>query len=337
MTVLPIPTIRPSALPALAQCSRFESDGEPHAEAERGLLLDRLYRQLITLRWEPTATLKADELEPADFEALRWALEQTGALSDIEDLTADRDKCRIEIPLMAGYEGEVDAFTLRRRRSFDLKSGLERDHTLQMASYALGFMTREFLGEWETVLLFCDEQKLVRRSWSLDEAEELIRSVIDKVRSPETGPTLCSFCGWCKWKLTCPARLEELAIIESVAKKLDAKPDRFVEILNSPELLGRFLRGMAIADDYREKAKPRAVELLLAGTKVPHCSLRQGNKNEFADLAPLLPILDPEQKDALLKEFGTVSGRKLRAVLGDAAAKKHLSTKIGDPFVVVKT
>jgi hypothetical protein len=337
MTVLPIPSIRPSALPALAQCGRFESDGKPHAEAERGLLLDRLYRQLITLRWEPAATLKPDELEPADYEALRWALEQTGALADIEDLTADRTQCRIQIPLMGGYEGEVDAFSLSKRRSFDLKSGMEREYTLQMAAYAAGFMTREFLGEWETILLFCDDQKLVRRSWSLDEAEELIGRVVDKVRSPETEPTLCSYCSWCKWKLTCPARLEELAIIESVAKKLDAKPDRFVEILNSPELLGRFLRGMAIADDYRDKAKPRAVELLLAGQKVPHCSLRQGNKNEFADLEPLLGVLDSEQKDQLLREFGTISGRKLRAVLGDAAAKKHLSVKVGDPYIVVKT
>jgi hypothetical protein len=337
MNVLPVPTIRPSALPALQECGRYESDGEPHAEAERGLHLDYLYRQLICTRWEPTAALKADELEcPADYEALRWALEQTGALADIEDLTADRDKCRIEIPLMAGYEGEVDAFSLSKRRSFDLKSGMERDYTLQMAAYAAGFMTREFLGEWETILLFCDNQKLVRRSWSLDEAEELIRPVIDKVRSPETGPTLCNYCSWCKWKFTCPARLQELEIIEAVSRKLEAKPDRFAEILNSPELLGRFLRGMAIADDFRERAKPKALELLLAGQKVPYCVLRKGARNEFCDLEPLLSILTSEQKDALLKEFGTASGRKLRAVLGDAAAQ-YLSVKHGDSFVVVKT
>jgi hypothetical protein len=336
MNVLPIPTIRPSALPALQECGRYESDGEPHAEAERGLRLDQLYRQLICTRWEPTAALKADELDPEDFEALRWALEQTGALADIEDLTANRDKCQIEIPGM-DHIGEVDAFSLSKRRSFDLKSGMERDYSLQMASYAAGFMAREFLGEWQTTILFCDQQKLVSRTWSLDEAEELIRPVIDKVRSPETGPTLCSYCGWCKWKLTCPERLQELEIIEAVSRKLEAKPDRFAEILNSPELLGRFLRGMAIADDYREKAKPRAIELLLAGQKVPHCSLRQGNKNEFSDLEPLLSILTWEQKDQLLREFATVSGRKLRAVLGDAAAKKHLSVKVGDPYVVVKT
>jgi hypothetical protein len=334
--ILPIPTIRPSALPALAQCGRFENDGEPHVEAERGLLLDRLYRQLITLRWEPTATLKPDELEPVDYEALRWALEQTGALADIEDLTADRTQCRIQIPLMGGYEGEVDAFSLSKRRSFDLKSGMERDYSLQMACYALAFMTREFLGEWETVLLFCDDQKLVRRSWTLEEAEELIRPVIDKVCSPETGPTLCSYCGWCQHKYTCPERLAELEIIQSVARKLDTRPDRFSEILGSVELLGRFMRGVSIINDYYEKAKPRAIELLQSGQKVPHCSLRQGNKNEFADIEPLLSVLSVEQKDNLLREFGTVSGRKLRTVLGDAAAQKHLSIKYGDPYIVVR-
>jgi hypothetical protein len=335
MTTLPVPSIRPSALPALQECGRFESDGETHSEAERGLRLDYLYRQLICTRWEPTAALKADELDPEDFEALRWALEETGRLADIEDLTADPDACRIEIPLM-NWEGQVDSFSLRKRRSFDLKSGMERDYSLQQASYAMAFMVREFIGQWETVTLYCDEQKMVQRSWSLEEAEELIGSVIDKVRSPETGPTLCSYCGWCKWKLSCPTRLAELQIIEGVTRKLDARPDRFAEILNSAELLGRFLRGVSIVNDYCEKAKPRAIELLQSGQKVPHCSLRQGNKNEFADLEPLLSILTAEQKDSLLREFATVSGRKLRMILGDAAAKKHLSVKVGEPYVVVR-
>jgi hypothetical protein len=335
MTVLPVPTIRPSALPALTQCGRFETDGECRPESERGLRLDQLYRQAICARWDETSVLKQDELEPEDFEALRWALTETGPLADVDDLTADRDQCRIEIPGM-DHIGEVDAFSVRKRRSFDLKSGMERDYTLQMAAYAAGFMAREFLGEWETILLFCDEQKLVRRRWNIDDATGAIQSVIERVKDPATQPTLCSFCGWCAHKYTCPARLEELEIIEAVSRKLEAKPDRFAEILNSPELLGRFLRGMVIADEFRERAKPKALELLLAGQKVPYCVLRKGVRNEFCDLELLLSILSAEQKDALLKEFGTASGRKLRAVLGDAAAQ-YLSVKHGDPFIVVKT
>jgi hypothetical protein len=336
MTNLPIPPVRPSALPALQECGRFESDGESRPESERGLCLDQLYRLAIAKRDQDIRLLLPDEQLPqADFDALCWALIETGSLAGADDLTAHRDKCRIEIPGM-DHTGEVDAFSLSKRRSFDLKSGFERDYSLQMAAYAAGFMTREFLGEWETVLLFCDEQKMVRRSWCLDEAEELISRVIDKVRSPKTGPTLCSYCGWCKWKLTCPERLQELEVVEAVSRKLEAKPDRFAEILNSPELLGRFLRGMAIADDFRERAKPKALELLLAGQKVPYCALRKGARNEFCDLEPLLSTLTSEQKDALLKEFGTASGRKLRAVLGDAA-EKHLSVKVGDPFIVIKT
>jgi hypothetical protein len=206
-----------------------------------------------------------------------------------------------------------------------------------MGAYAAAFMTQHFLGQWETVILFADQQEIVRHTWNLEEASELVGSIIAKAKDPDTQPTLCSYCGWCAHKFICPTRLEELAIIEAVSRKLEAKPDRFAEILNSPDLLGRFLRGMAIADDFRERAKPKALELLLTGQKVPHCSLRTGNKNEFADLEPLLSILEPEQKDQLLREFATVSGRKLRAVLGDAAAKKHLSVKVGDPYIVVKT
>jgi hypothetical protein len=297
--------IRHSSLPKLALCGQYEGSPGSSPAAERGTMLDRVFRDAWTTGELPR------ELNDEDAAAINWALKQCIILGGGEDglLTADAD-CRVQT---AGLEhtGTVDGVAQRANWSMDLKSGQIYDYQGQMAAYALGLMQVRFEQEWTTHLLFCDQRKLVTHHWTYQTASDMVRGILANVG---TAPQENDYCGWCAKSLTCPARVASkdsaLVTVEGLAPTM--QDEGFLALLNDPDRLGEFLAACSTLDDFRDAAKDKARGLLEAGVRVHGWRLQKPRASEYVEAEHL----------ARAVEEGLIGAGDAIAALGGLSRKK---------------
>jgi hypothetical protein len=295
-------SLRPSSLPKLDACAKYEGSAVAGPAADRGTELDALYRAVLA----GTGTL---DLANDDHRSVGWAVDTTRLISHGSPILSAEDDLRIEA---AGMTGTADAAIPDEDVSIDLKTGEERDYHQQQAAYALGFMDRFFTDAWTIFLLYCDLRKAVKHTFTRAEAEHTVRSVIAKAKDPLARPTPCEYCDWCAKKFTCRERLEGVAWW---AGKDPATIDWDVELAD-PARLAAFLDLCSIiAKDggLNEMARSRAKDMLVAGTSVPGYALRNRKGSEF-----VLPIdvgrwIGRIGFGAILDAYGTLSAEKFRA------------------------
>ena len=189
--------IRPSSMPALAQCSCFEPSASDFAEAGT----DR--HAALRAHFAGDDSL-LDLLPEDDAEGVRWAADYIRMKAPLAD-----HPIRFEHPLTLILEdfteinGTPDAtchFDL-----FDLK-WRERDYTAQLACYVL--MRLQELGRNATIRVHV-LYAVFRRAevFDLDEssARAIVQPILDHARDLDRQPTPCSYCTWCARQLTCTA------------------------------------------------------------------------------------------------------------------------------------
>ena len=321
--------VRSSALPKLAVCGQFEgARGEPSEAATRGLRLDSALREL----WH---TMTTAPLEQSDAIPVHWAYGVLESLTcnpnSIRYSTEMREEnCKIWVPII-DYTGTADAICVSGRWVADLKSGQVRNYREQMAAYCLGLMTQHLETQWTYHLIFCDEEKIVSETLTFAEARAIVQGVVDKLG---TAPVENEYCGWCAKSLTCSARVgaKDSALAE-VAKSIAPDSPAFLELLNDPERLGKFLDQCSTFDAFWDAAKERARQTIEIGGSVPGYRLQRGRTTETVSVETQDNLREHFSALALMQMQGPISAKKFRELVG-AGVEFPVETKTSKPSLV---
>lgn len=312
MTSIPSLPLRPSSLPKLAECPRYESEPIAGPAADRGTAMDAAFRAIL----DGSHVGFLPDTNPEDIAAIRWAVDAFKLLAGNAPVqTGEKDL----FVSMLGMTGTADGACPEKLFSVDLKSGQVRDYEAQMAAYALGFMEREFCEEWTTHLLFCDERKIVSMRWTQESAMDVVNPILAMVKDPEASPTPCEYCSWCAKRRTCQTRLEPLSML------LTGAPDKLdlTRIKADPADLGRLLditHQIAKDDGLHDELKAAALAHLLAQKPVPGWSLANGRKTESVPALMLAENFGPKNlfRDAgsakVMQALGNLTGSKFKTL-----------------------
>jgi len=327
-------TVRSSALPKLAVCGQFEgAQGEPSEAAARGLRLDAALREAWT-------TGKVPALEQSDAIPVAWAygvIEALakgyhGAATIRHNVEMREEHCKIWVPLI-DYTGTADAICLGGRWIADLKSGQARNYREQMAAYCLGLMTQHLETQWSYHLVFCDAEEIVSETLTFAQAREIVQGVIDNLKNP---PSENEYCGWCAKSLTCSARVSAKdAAVAVIEQSLASDSPAFLELLNDPERLGRFLDQCKTFEHFQEAAQNKARETIESGGDVPGYRLQKSRVTETVTVDTQFKHAAEKQVSYgdLLRAHGAISAKKFRELVGEGV-EFPIETKTSKPSLV---
>lgn len=310
-------SLRPSSLPKLAACAKYQGAEFAGDAANRGTEMDTLYRGILA----GTGTM---DITNEDHRAVWWAVETTRLLAHGSPILSAEDDLRIEA---CGMTGTADAAIPDEDASIDLKSGEERDYHSQQAAYALGFMDRYFVDEWTVYLLYCDLRKVVKHQFTRAEAEDIVRHVVARVKDDLARPTPCEYCDWCAKKYRCRERLEGVAWWTG---KDPATIDWDVE-LSDPARLAQFLDMCAvIAKDggLNDMARSRAKAFLVDGKEVPGYGLRNRKGSEWVLPLEVGRHIQRMGFGPVLDAYGNLSAEKFRALWAERITDRPFPEEI---------
>ena len=306
---------RPSSLPKLAECVRFEGMAGAGPAAERGNTLDKLYREVLG---------GVAELDPNDDDhrGIAWAVGMTRILAnkqadDVgpEIFTTDiilwkEDDLRVQA---MGLQGTADCALPHARTSIDLKTGQERNYMEQQALYALGFMSRYKVERWTVILIYSDLRTMKTLEFTRPWAESIIRNLMARVNDPAAVATPCEYCNWCAKKYTCAERLETVAFW---AGKDPGTIDWQAE-MNDPVKLAQFINLCSLItskDGLEDYARGLARDKLNTGEDVPGFVLRSRRGREYVE--PETVAIHAEQLGIanILAAYGSLSAEKFKGL-----------------------
>ncbi len=307
--------IRPSMLPKLAECPRYEPDPNPGPAADRGTALDAAFRSSVDGDFSLVDALPDEQ----DRSAVSWASLTITTLAGGSLILVTEADCKVKIQ---GFTepGTADVIVPAKMLHADLKTGQIRNYREQMAAYALGLMDKHFATEWTAYLLFCDQRQIVRHYFTYVDAVRIVGAVVANAIDPASEPNPCDYCGWCSKEKTCIARL---ALAEK-ALVLSVPGFNFAAVLADNEKLGGFLAACQVIDSFREAAEATAKERLQAGGEVPGWKLSTRKAPGFVDAADVARLAESTGIGPVVTAYGPISEKKFRA-LWDAACP-------GDPI-----
>jgi hypothetical protein len=191
-------TIRPSSLPMLDACPRFER-GEVEDFTELGTQRHEALTQILT--GDGDALNLA--LEEDDSDGVQWAADYIQLHAPMADHEL-RVKLRVN-PIADDFTpifpngGEADAAC--GPHLFDFK-WRERNYDAQMAAYALALFE-----EGHTIVtvhvMFGATRRAQVYKLNEDSARTLVMGIIARASDPASAPSPCDYCGWCAKRLTC--------------------------------------------------------------------------------------------------------------------------------------
>lgn len=295
-------TLRPSALPKLAACPKYESDPVSGPAAERGTLLDKAFRAILAGQDPP-------QIDADDRLSVDWAVRTVRLLSGDDPVISDEAELRVE---MLGMEGTADAACPPRLTTFDLKSGEVRNYLEQMAAYAIGFMDKYFADAWTCQLIYLDQRLVIRHDFTREQAEQIVLAVKASVLDPQAVATPCEYCDWCRLRYSCWTRLEGVAwwagsdpaTIDWDAELADAV--KLAQILDLFQIITK-------EGGLNDMARARALDMLKNGIEVPGYALRNRAGSEFVNPNNVGHHIQALGFDVVLRAYGNLSAKKFLA------------------------
>lgn len=218
----------PSSLPAKNECIHFES-GEAGLPARKGSILHKCFEYgaqglAIPSSWSQFEEADQKELldggvlesdfesiETSDLDGIVWALEEVSSI--IQNLFDENRSLaelvgagELELERMVHVYGsdfaEITFGSLDlgfRTLIVDLKTGEIRNYREQMSAYSLAKMQENpDLESLIVVELYSKKRRSVVYEITLQEAEDLIFELSDRIDAGEEEPNPCSYCNWCK-------------------------------------------------------------------------------------------------------------------------------------------
>jgi hypothetical protein len=293
--------IRPSTLPKLALCARYESEPIAGAAAARGTLIDEAARELLaggTISGRYTREIET---------AARWCAERALSLAGGLPLESREDALKTDAEEPFLKPGTADLLCVEGGWSADFKSGQIRNYLEQQAAYALGFMLANWVEEWTVYLLYPDQETVITLRYTLESARKIVRDVLAKHHDPETLPTPNEYCGWCVKRWSCTARREALGWlpVEDGGMDLDTA---------SLEQLRDFALWADTVAEFRDRAAELLKERVQAGGECHGVTLskRAGSETVPPNVVEL-HLRDLGTSD-VLDAYGPLAAKKLREI-----------------------
>ena len=305
--------IRHSALPKLAQCPRFEGSPGTSPEAARGTSMDEAFR--LSLAGDHTF---AQALPGEDLPAVQWAIAKVMELAEGQPYETREEYLRMHTPGIA-HVGTADVLCTAGAWVGDLKTGQMRSYYEQMASYALACMDREFCDVWTAHVLYADARQVASYRFTWDEAKRVVDRIIAEVNDPNSKPRGCDYCGWCKHKDRCSARIDDMTGALAVVYDQQALGITQMReyLLCDPDRLSRFLRQWKLVE--KEVAEPvieaAKAKLESEPDSIPGWKLTSVSGREYFDNAAIVRAAEAGKcglNELVLALGGKMGGKKFR-------------------------
>lgn len=310
--------IRPSSLPVLAVCPKFQSGGGDRSHADAGTLRHEALARLLEGDTEPL-----DSLSEEDQEAVQWAYDYIDATAPTTDYPlVIETKGSFLGPNLEEITGTPDVVC--GPVIYDLKTR-PHDYVAQMAAYAL-------MGDHEEVtvhLLYCATQKVETLKFTRQEAEDLVDSIIEGVNDPEAKPALNDHCNWCVKQVTCPAYKQRIDAATVPLKLGQYDP----ETIETAEGIGAALKVARALKKWCEAVEDKAKEMHKDGrTPAGFREMLRAGRASVSDIAQAFALTGlPQDKflaacspslPELAKAYAELHGMKL------GPARKELEEKL---------
>ena len=315
--------IRHSSLPKLAQCPCFESQEGTSTAAARGTAMDLAFRTSLA---QGSLSKEYADLPDEDKQAVEWACNEVIQLAGIGDtwpkgrdiIITDENLLKVKTPGLT-HIGTEDCRIPSKHMTIDLKSGQLRSYYEQGAAYCLGNMEREFVEEWEFILLFCDQQEVVRHKFTHQQAKEVVEEVIAKATDPNKEPTKCQYCNWCALKNECPQVVQPTVEIRQIVTNFVQSLDNIkAEIAATPESLADFYKKCKIFQtEIIDWCKDEIKAKLDAHEEVPGFKVQSAKMADYYTSEQLATIFERCKLDtqSIINAMGgTLSAPKAQAV-----------------------
>lgn len=336
-------THRPSSLPMLAQCPRFQS-GDASEFAEQGTVRHQVLASMVggnkdVTEDEVLSLLDSDE----DREAVLWA----------------RDYIQLHTP--TGFPLVIEKKAEWTGPSFEMRTGTpdfvagpvlfdfkwrRRDYTAQMADYAC----RVFEAGADRVqvhILFGSEKRAeIIHFDCIEDCLRIVGEILERAEDPNAQPTPCDYCGWCARRLVCPALLKPaLEVIKHREGLAERDKELFTAWLESgahtttisdADTMGVVLRVARVVADFCEAAEHMAKEMALKAGQVPtgfKIQERKGNRYVSSVLAAFGKAGLPQEeflKACTVKLSDLVDLHQTINGLKKAAAEREMEARLGD-------
>lgn len=274
--------IRPSSLPALAQCPKFEGGSSEFA--------DQGSRRHHALRshFDGDDSL-LDALPDDDRDGITWAAEQIRLRAPLADHPINFE--RPGVFLTSNFDevrGTLDADcgpTL-----FDLK-WRPRDYGPQLAAYSLFKFGTERWPEIECHILFAENQTVERYKIDEASARNIVEPIIERAKDPAAQPARCDYCGWCAKKLTCPAFNEPALSVVGGREDWPLEKWHTSEITD-PEQMRRALTAVPFLRRWCDAVEYHADQMTLTnGIQIPGTVIKESKGKTYAtDLQGILNV-----------------------------------------------
>lgn len=244
--------IRPSSLPALAQCPCFIPD-QATGQDDKTAGTDRHEALFRYLGDQPSAL---EELPEGDRDGVEWAGEYIRTHAPMSGHPLVREEKRSFVT--SGFEeihGTPDVTC--GAELFDLKWREDvSDYTPQMAAYSL-MMPAPVV---RVHILFALHKRAVTFTLTKSEADAIVEPIVERATMPNKQPTACDYCGWCERRVTCPA-------VKGEVKKAEAgKPADQIETADE---MGAALRTARVVKDWAEAVEKAAKEMAFKRGMIP--------------------------------------------------------------------
>jgi hypothetical protein len=293
--------IRPSTLPKLALCARYESEPIAGAAAARGPLIDEAARELLA--GGTISGRYSREIETA----ARWCAEKALSLAGGLPLESREDALKTDAEEPFLKPGTADLLCVDGGWSADFKSGQIRNYVEQQAAYALGFMLANWESEWTVYLLYPDQEAVVTLRFTLESARKIVRDVLARFHDPETLPTPNEYCGWCAKRWTCTARREALGWLPVEDGGMDLGTA-------SLEQLRDFALWADTVAEFRDRASEILKERVQAGGECQGVTLsKRAGAETVAPNVVELHLRELGTAD-VLDAYGPLAAKKLREI-----------------------
>lgn len=303
--------MRHSLLPKLNACPCFESKpGEAGAAAKRGTIIDAKLREALQ-----TGIINESNLTKDDIKALKWAYKAVQKIANGNPIISDENLLKVKTPRIE-HIGTEDVRIPDIQASADLKTGIQRDYSPQMAAYAIGNMEAHFVEEWTCYLVYCDQKEVVEHHFTIDQAKNIVNGILDAYENTNKQPRQCDYCSWCAKKDVCPQMVEPVQETQSLMESGANLTVLREEIINDPARLSRFLQLQKVFESELVKPlKDAAKAKLDAGEELQGWKLSSVKGSEYFDKVAIVraAIKGKWGMDDIVEALGgTMSGETFR-------------------------
>ena len=331
-------SIRPSSLPALKECPRFES-GPAKSFTHEGT---KRHEALASMFWVANGEVVvqqqldeewAEQLDDESIEGIHWAADYIQIHAPLAD-----HELRIEskgaivdenfTTIMEGtkdYECGPHLFDIKWRR---------RNYREQMAAYAL-MMIQEHGYDSVTVHILFMESKHPE-VFKLNESEcwSIIESVRETASDPEAKPVPCDYCSWCRNHIHCEAVNERVEAV--VNGRDDWELEQYhASKITDPEELSKAITIARIVSKWADAVEHFAKDYLFSGKEIPGWEMKaKAGRRVIPSVMDAFARCGMDQDKFLeccnVTFSKLVEARRVRDGVSKRVAEKELERMLGD-------